>query len=177
MTRTAAIRTTLAAIGALTFFACAAPDLVAPRRGSANGLGLLSNTPSLVECPTSDSSSTTAVVGPLGGLVSAGGASISIPAGALLEPVAVTVSVPRSQYVEIDVSVAGTEHFVFESPVSVTVPYGRCNRGDLNLVPLTVWYIDGSTKALLAPMPSVDDKVSRTVTFTTGHLSGYAVAN
>jgi hypothetical protein len=164
-------------MAALAFIACAAPELVATRQGSANGLGLFSNSPSLVECPTSDSSSVTAVVGPLGGLVSAGGASISIPAGALLSPVAVTVTVPPSRYVEIDVSVAGTEHFFFESPVSVTVPYGRCSRGDLDLAPLTVWYIDGASKALLAPMPSVDDKIARTVTFTTGHLSGYAVAN
>ena len=35
----------------------------------------------------------------------------------------------------------------------------------------------GDTKELLELMPSIDNKLTRTVTFTTGHLSGYALAN
>lgn len=70
--------------------------------------------PKLLVCPTSESAATTAQVGPLGGLVSAGGASVSIPAGALLETVTLSVTVPASNFVEIDVSVAGVESFIFE---------------------------------------------------------------
>jgi hypothetical protein len=40
-----------------------------------------------------------------------------------------------------------------------------------------VWYIDSDTKAMLEPMGGVDNKLLKTITFTTGHLSGYAVAN
>lgn len=131
----------------------------------------------LIECPTSDAVSATATVTPLGGVVSAGGTAISIPAGALLSAATVTVTLPASRYMEVDISVEGADHFVFELPVAVTLSYARCSQPDLDQSPLTVWYIDGATKSLLAPMGGVDDQLARTVTFTTGHLSGYAVAN
>jgi hypothetical protein len=40
-----------------------------------------------------------------------------------------------------------------------------------------VWYIDPATGTLLENMLGVDNKLTRTITFSTGHLSGYAVAN
>lgn len=138
---------------------------------------LLSFTPKPLVCPASTEATTTAEVGPLGGLVSAGGTSISIPAGALLQTVTLTVTVPASNYMEIDISVAGADHFIFESPVVVTVSYARCNRSNIDLLPLTAWHFDTETRALLERMPSVDDKLTRSVTFVTGHLSGYILAN
>src|SRR5205823_440230 len=46
------------------------------------------------------------------------------------------------------------------------------------LVGLLGWHIDPVTHDLLEEMGGVvDDKISRHITFTTGHLSGYAVAN
>ena len=88
-----------------------------------------------------------------------------------------TVTVPASKYMEVEISVAGSEHFTFELPVVVTLSYDRCTRSAADLLPMTAWYIDSETKDLLAPMGGMDDKVARTVTFTTGHLSGYAIAN
>jgi archaellum component FlaG (FlaF/FlaG flagellin family) len=130
-----------------------------------------------VACPTNESSSTTSEVGPLGGLLSIDGTSVNIPAGALLSPVTVTLTVPASNHVEIDVSVAGTENFIFELPIVVTVSYARCSRSNINLTPLSAWHFDQATGELLERMPSVDNKLLRTVTFTTGHLSGYLLAN
>lgn len=134
-------------------------------------------TPKLVTCPTKESISSTALVSALGGTVSAGGTTIAIPAGALLSDAEITVTVPASNYMEVDISVGGAEHFVFEAPVTVTLSYARCSRSDIDAAANSVWYIDSETKALLAPMPSVEDKLTRSVTFTTGHLSGYALAN
>ena len=128
-------------------------------------------------CPTKQASSSTAEVGPLGGLLTAGGMSVSIPAGALLSTVTVTLTVPASNNVEIDVSVAGTEHFVFEQPIVVTMSYARCARSNIDLAPISAWYFDPATGKLLEQMPGVDDKLLRTVTFSTGHLSGYILAN
>ena len=133
--------------------------------------------PKPISCPTQDSYSSTAEVGVLGGILSAGGMTVSIPAGALLGTQTVTLSVPASNNVEIDVSVAGAEHFVFEQPIVVTISYARCNATSLNLTPITAWYFNTETGELIEPMISVDNKLLRTVTFTTGHLSGYILAN
>lgn len=103
--------------------------------------------------------------------------TVSIPAGALLNTVTVSLTVPASNHVEIDVSVAGTENFVFEQPIVVTVSYDRCSRSNIDLTPLSAWHFDQATGELLEQMPSVDNKLLRTVTFTTGHLSGYLLAN
>jgi hypothetical protein len=157
--------------------ACVAPGITDPSTRGASALRDALDLANLVECPTSEVTSSTAVVTALGGVVSAGGTSVSIPAGALLAPTTVTVTIPASNLMEIDVSVEGVEHFTFELPVTVTLSYARCTRSDIDHAPLTVWYIDAVTKAPLEPMGGVDDKLTRTVTFTTGHLSGYALAD
>lgn len=172
-------RRTLIAAGialgtAVSLAACAAADAIA---GSGISAQLQSKSPALIQCPVNQSAFTSAVVGPLGGIINLGATSVQIPAGALLETVTVNVSEPASQFMEIDVSVAGVEHFVFELPVVVTLSYARCNRKDINQRPLSVWYIDSDTHELLEPMGGVDDKLTRTVTFVTPHFSGYAVAN
>ena len=161
---------------AVTVIACSAPAITDAVSNDQSVRRLSLGAPNLVECPVTGSSSSTATVGPLGGVVSVGGTSISIPAGALLSPVSVTVTVPESNLMEIDISVAGSEHFVFEQPVVVTLSYARCTRNDINLTPLTVWYIDSETKAPIEPMGGIEDKLLRTVTFVTPHLSGYAIA-
>lgn len=162
------------AVGTAVFLAACGADAIL---GDATPAQARLAAPSLVECPVNTSSSTSAVVGPLGGIINLGGTSVQIPAGALLAPVTVNVVEPASQYMEIDVSVEGVEHFVFELPIAVTISYARCDRGDLDLKPLSVWYINGDTHELLEPMGGVDNKLARTITFTTPHFSGYAVAN
>lgn len=138
---------------------------------------LFPSAPKPISCPSNESFSTTSEVGPLGGVLSTGGMTVSIPAGALLNTVTVSLTVPASNHVEIDVSVAGTENFVFEQPIVVTVSYDRCSRSNIDLTPLSAWHFDQATGELLEQMPSVDNKLLRTVTFTTGHLSGYLLAN
>lgn len=137
----------------------------------------LLKSPRLVACPSSTTESKQATIGPLGGLISLGGTSVTIPFGALLEPVTMTLTIPASTYMEIDVSVAGTNHFVFEKPIVVTLDYSRCARSNIDTTPLTVWHIDTESKTLLEPMLTVDNKLTRQAIFTTGHLSGYALAN
>lgn len=169
------VLSTLAA--AMVAAACTGPGITdAPMSARAADAHLASSNV-LVECPASTTSSATALITPLGGSVSAGGTTITVPAGAVLVPTTITVTVPASNYMEVDISVPGVEHFEFLQPVSVTLSYARCTRSDINKSPLTVWHIDVTTKALLEHMGGTDDKVARSVTFTTGHLSGYALAN
>jgi len=140
-------------------------------------LGLFDKDPSLINCPAGEARSATALIGPLGGVLAAGGTQVVIPANAVLSPTTFTLNVPSSKYVEIEVTTDTSEHFVFAQPVVVTLDYGRCGRSNLLRAPLTAWNIDPQTKALLEPMTSVDNKLTQTVTFTTIHFSGYAVAD
>ena len=152
---------------------------LSPTDGAAGSRRLLRNdtVPSLVECPTNTTVQTTATVGLLGGVLNLAGTTVTIPVGALLGPTTIVLTIPASRYMEIDVSVPGIDHFLFEKSILVTMDYSRCNRNDLLFTPLQVWHIDTETKALLEQMPSIDSKLTQTITFSTGHLSGYALAN
>jgi hypothetical protein len=134
-------------------------------------------TPSIVECPASETHSTSAWIGPLGGSLSLDGSSVTVPLGAVLVPTFITMTIPAGNYMQVDVSAAGVDHYVFERPVTMTIDYSRCTRTDIDLRPLSIWYIDSSTHELLENMGGTDDKIARKVTFGTPHLSGYVIAD
>jgi hypothetical protein len=169
-------RVTLAALAA-AFTACSEPTAPPP---SARPLTLLSDLgkSGLIVCPTETSESASALLTAEGGEVSIAGYRVIVPANALpLEGVFhITLRVPASKYVEVDIRVNGLPHFAFAQPITVVMDYSRCTRSDIDRTPLRVWYIDPLTNVFLRDMGGVDDKVARTVTFTTDHFSGYAVA-
>ena len=153
---------------------CGEPRATAPETSSSRSD---SASPSLIECPSNETATTSSVVGLLGGVIQLGGTSITIPSGALTTPTLLQVTIPASRFMEIDVTAVGFTSFVFQQPVSVTIDYSRCTRSDIDQQTLHVWHIDPLTKQLLDDMGGTDDKASRRITFSTGHLSGYAVAN
>jgi hypothetical protein len=150
-----------------------APDAAGPETPTAAS----TSAATLISCPTDQPTVTEATIGLLGGLLQLGTTTISIPLGAVLVPTTFRIEVPASNYMEISVTGGDAEHFLFERPVSITIDYSRCDRAVTDAAPLSVWYIDEDTKALLEDMGGVDDKVARKITFRTGHLSGYAIAN
>jgi hypothetical protein len=135
-----------------------------------------SPSPALVECPTQQSQSATAIVGAVGGTVSIGATSVVFPAGALTGAATIELTVPASRFVEIELKVNGQAHAQFALPVVVTIDYSRCG-SNLSQKTLTVWNIDVATKALLENMGGLDDKLTHTISFSTNHFSGYAVAD
>lgn len=153
---------------------CGEPRATAPETSTSRSDG---SSPSLLECPSNQTTTTSAIVGLLGGVIKLGGTSITVPSGALTAPTLLQVTVPASRYMEIDVTAVGFTSFLFQQPVSVTIDYSRCTRNDIDQKTLHVWHIDPVTKQLLEDMGGTDDKASRQITFSTGHLSGYAVAN
>ena len=153
---------------------CGEQRATAPQASATRSDGM---SPSLLECPSTETTTTSAVVGLLGGVIQLGGTSITIPSGALTTPTLLQVTIPASRYMEIDVTAVGFTSFLFQQPVSVTIDYSRCARSDIDQQTLHVWHIDPVTKQLLEDMGGTDDKTSRRITFSTGHLSGYAVAN
>ena len=130
----------------------------------------------LIECPTTQTATASAFIGVLGGTVAAAGTSISLQAGSLLTSTLVRVTVPASTYMEVDVTAADLLSFVFVKPVTITIDYSRCPASVTQGKTLTVWHINTQTKLLIENMNGVNDPVQRKMTFTTGHLSGYAIA-
>jgi len=164
-------------IGLAFSFAAACADSATSVTAVHDPRAAASSNPVLVECPTDEFAQSSELLTSLGGSVSAGGTTITVPAGALLVPTTITVTVPPSQFMEVDITANDASSFVFQLPVTVSLSYARCTRSDIEKDALSVWYIDSATKALLQNMRGDDDKDARTVTFTTDHLSGYAVAN
>jgi hypothetical protein len=161
---------------ALLVVGCSEPTGSHDTRTLQPHLEALAILPTLLVCPTNDTHSATETIGPSGGTIATSGARLTLPAGAVSQPTTFTLTVPASKYLEIGVEANGAEHFQFERPVTVEVKYSRCAPGSTDSAELSVWYIDPITKLLLENMGATDDKGTRTVTFETGHLSGYAIA-
>ena len=128
----------------------------------------------LAVCPTDQSENTSGSIGVLGGTVSLGGTSVLLPLGALLSPTSIELTIPASQYMEIEVTANGGS-LRFLRPITVTIDYSRCS-ADVQQKQLSVWNIDPDSKALLENMGGIDNKLTHQIIFTTIHLSGYALA-
>jgi hypothetical protein len=164
------------AIVVATALACAGPDRATrPEFGGTPAL-LVGRTSGLLECPGSVPRYASGVVTPeAGGTVMVGGFSIALPAGAVAEPQTLSITVPESPFLEVDIRVEGVEHFQFLQPAVVTLDYSRCGISTAQLGELTAWYLDPATKTPLENMGGVDDRLSRKLTFVTPHLSGYGI--
>lgn len=162
---------------ALLVSACSDPTVGRPDAAPPAPAALEASEKQLVACPTDRAHSAEGVIGLLGGVLSAGGTTINIPAGAVLSATTFKLVVPASQYMEVSINGGLLSHFDFEQPVSVTIDYSRCSDAELGTDPLSVFYVDDSTKAFLENMGGTDDRAARKITFVTDHLSGYAIAN
>ena len=164
----------LGAISCMKDGATTAPSTQAP---IAPRHEIVAGTPTLLACPSTGTQTVTGVVGLLGGSLSLGSTKITIPVGAVLEPTLFQIVIPESQYMEVEVHAVGLTSFLFKRPVQITIDYSRCSDDAIPAgAQLQGVYIDGDTKAVLQQMGGVDDHDSRRITFSTPHLSGYAVA-
>lgn len=131
----------------------------------------------LLVCPTEDPVSARAIIGPEGGSVGVRGSSISIPAGAVAEPTRFEVVVPASRYMKVEFSAVGQSHFEFQLPATITINYARCtNSSTPTEEALTGAYLADDTDQVLELMGGTVDKTGHKLSFSTSHLSGYAVA-
>lgn len=131
----------------------------------------------LLQCPVDVTRSTSLTIGFLGGTLELDGHRVLIPLGAVLAPTEFTLSVPASNYVEIDVRAKGQEHFEFLEPVALTISYNRCTRSNIDKESLHVYYVDSESKTIIEDLGGADDKILRTVTTSTDHLSDYALGS
>ena len=163
---------TVVVFAALVAAACAEP--AAPER-RAPALST-SSSQTLLACENAVERSASAVITPLGGTVAVQGVTVDVPAGAVLGPTEITVRVPAGRFLLADIDATGFEHFRFEAPITVSMDYAGCPPGQIGQNALSVWYV-GDDGTMLERMPTLDDRSRKRVTFLTGHLSGYAIAN
>lgn len=163
------------AFGLLLLAACAEggdPVSLAPDAAS-----LASSGPTLVECPVNTEESTTGTITAVGGSLTLHKHQLSLPAVAVSAPQDFRMAAPVSNYMELQVRAGNKDSFQFKRTGTITIDYSRCTRSNVDKAPLTVWQIDPETKELLEYMGGVDDKVARTVTFQTDHLSTFSIAH
>lgn len=131
----------------------------------------------LAACGTSASPTASAVIGPDGGVLSAGPATVFIPAHAVRTPTRFTVQPLAGRALRVRITAKGRERFKFAQPVAVMIGYAHCERQEFLQGDVSVWHVDDDTNALLERMPTVHDRRHATLGFLTGHLSTYAVAH
>lgn len=143
---------------------------VIPASPTQPGAALLGGPVSLLFCSPSKAAEASALIGPSGGTLLVGRHSLTVPAGALSEPVLITATVPASSVNQVDFEPEGLE---FRQPARLTLSYGNCVF--TGLLPKKIVYTT-DLLAILQILPSFDNAVSRSVSADIGHFSRYAVA-
>ena len=128
---------------------------------------------SVLACPNYRHYETTQTVGPYGGYIQTGPASLYIPPGALDRYVRITATVPvdnRATYVQFE-----PHGLQFARPTALTMSYSNC--GLLASKPKQIVYIDeDQSLQVLEALPSIDDWWRKKVTGKLDHFSSYAVS-
>ena len=163
---------------ALALVACSADEsLTGPEPlAQASVAALQDASPSLLYCPTRDSRSVARTIGPNGGQLTLAGTKLIIPAGAVPVATNFVLTIPASDYLELDIVAGDRQHYEFAKPVTIRVNYAHCRSDTADVEALSAWHIDPSTGSLLENMGGFDNKHGRKVTFETDHLSKYAIA-
>ena len=123
----------------------------------------------LLRCSPLPADSATQIIGPDGGTVQAGAYSLSIPAGALSGPVAITAVAPSDTVNRVQFQPQG---LTFQQAASLTMSYANCGAvyGTKQVA-----YTNDALE-ILELVSSVDDATAQTVTGQVNHFSDYAIA-
>lgn len=138
---------------------------------------LLADGTQFLACPSQEARSVTGQIGILGGALTVDGHRFEVPALAVLQPTTFTMTAPASEYVELEIHADGRDSFTFLLPAHISISYDRCQDQDIDPATLSVWHIDSLTGALLEFMGGIADADARVVEFSSGHLSGFIIAN
>lgn len=131
----------------------------------------------LATCGNAASRPVSRMIGPDGGLLSAGPVVAFIPPQAVQTPTHFTLQSLAGSTLRVRLTARGHESFAFARPIAVMIGYSHCTRQEFMRGQVSVWQVDDETSALLERMPTLHDRRNSTVGFITTHLSTYAVAN
>ncbi|HXI33744.1 MAG TPA: hypothetical protein VNH63_06655 [Gemmatimonadales bacterium] len=133
--------------------------------------GLLGAT-GLLSCSDLPYASTTQVIGPEGGTMSAGPHSFVIPAGALSQPTTITMIQPTGDHINaVQFKPAGLQ---FAKPAYLTMSYANCSLLG-KILPKHIAYVDDNLN-ILYYLLSLDNLFAKKVTGQVNHFSEYAMA-
>lgn len=125
----------------------------------------------LLKCTPLPYAKSTAVIGPSGGTLRIGQYSLTVPAGALAQPVQITGEQLSDTVNSVRFSPEGLQ---FAKPATLSMPYANCNLLGRILPKEIAYTTDNLT--ILSYLLSIDNLLSKTVTGQVNHFSRYAVA-
>ncbi len=147
------------------------PTSVAPQP-QADLIGSLLAPTGLLKCSALPYASSTALIGPNGGSISAGPHTLVIPAGALSAPTTITMTAPTG--LGVNAVKFQPEGLQFKTPASLTMSYSNCSLLG-KLLPKRIAYTSSSLDILYYIL-SLDNIFSKSVTGRVNHFSAYAIA-
>ena len=167
----AGIAAVTANCGDQTPMGVASPSVAPMPAPEAGLIGDLLRRVGLLKCTPLPSDSTSATIGPLGGVVRIGPHSLLIPRGALTSSVRITATQSRDTVNAVRFKPEG---LTFRYPAALTMSYANCNLLGL-LLPKRIAYTNDQYR-ILEYLLSLDNLGARQVTGKLKHFSQYAVA-
>jgi hypothetical protein len=125
----------------------------------------------LLACDRQPYARTVQVVGPLGGTIQVGKHRLTIPMGALSQPVTITAEAPSDLVASVRFSPEGLR---FGRPATVTLDYSSCPLGRLRLLKRVAYTTE--RLEILSYLLSRDNLLLMRVSGELEHFSRYAVA-
>ena len=125
----------------------------------------------LLHCTPQPADTATQVIGPFGGTITAGADTFTVPAGALLTPVSITMVAASDTVNRVHFEPEGLQ---FLQPASLTMSYANCDTFGALIPKNIAWTTD--LLAILEYLKSWDDHSAQTVRGEVNHFSEYAVA-
>ena len=127
-------------------------------------------------CPNTHTRAARAWIGPQGGTVGAGGAVLTLPAGAITDSTEFEVIVPvspvyRVEIHALDAAGAALPSFLFAAPAKIALNLSRCT---LPATRLQAGYVVDQALRQIMQVGGTD-RTSGKYTFSSGHLSGFIV--
>jgi len=167
------LRASLAVVTLATAVACAdSASPTAPREvvlPSAVSASTAQKPMTIATCAVQQETWTTRNIGILGGTIKAGGATLVVPPGALLRPVAITAHTPATANASVEFQPEGLKFIV---PAVLTMSYAKCQTP---LTGVTIVYVRQGLIAEILPS-RILSILLRLVVAPIGHFSSYAVA-
>ncbi len=130
---------------------------------------IVSEHTTLLRCSPLPADSVTETIGPDGGTLQVGPHTLSIPPGALTEPVTITAVVPSDTVNRVQFQPQG---LTFQQAASLAMSYANCSPAD---AAKRIAYTSDALE-ILELVPSVDDASAQTATGQVSHFSDYAIA-
>jgi hypothetical protein len=157
---------------AVALLSCERSPLGPVRPPQADLIGSLLQTTRLLQCSSLPYASATQTIGSAGGTIRVGPHTLTVPAGALSSPVAITGALVTGR--GVNAVHFQPEGLRFQRSAYLTMSYANCNLTGV-LLPKRIAYVSDGLD-ILSYLLSIDNLFAKQVTGRVDHFSNYAVA-